>query len=72
MTEMKNSSYKDNFRLAFKLLIGSFLLSFLVYLKNKSLEASFGVFAFLSSITIMCLIGWLLNTYHINNRGNEK
>ena len=51
--------------------IFSLLISFLVYLKNKSVEGFFTVFIFFISIIILNLVRQIVNVYHIEQNKDK-
>ena len=68
MATKSNFSYMAILKLTFKMLLGTLMISILLFFWKKSYEASLGVFIFLSSFVILNMISQLLNEFHIKHR----
>lgn len=65
-------SYKSVITSSFYILIGSFIISLLLYVWKKSFEASLGFFIFLTCYNVVNMLVMLVNVYNSKKRMNNR
>ncbi len=72
MKSKSKHSYRKVITSSFYILIGSFIISLLLYFWKKSFEASLGFFVFLTCYNVANMLVMLVNVHHSKQRMNNK